>query len=78
MTDRGLSLCEAIRGEHHPETATWLNNTGELLLLQQRYSESCHLFSKAHSVFTEYSRTCLLSIANLGDDSLELFWCNED
>lgn len=57
MTDRGLSLCEVIRGERHSETATWLNNTGELLLLQQRYRESCHFFSKAHSVFSEYTQS---------------------
>lgn len=54
-TDRALSLCEAVRGEAHCETATWLNNTGELLLLAQRYDESCDFFMRARSIFVAYA-----------------------
>lgn len=51
MADRGLSLCETIHGESHSETAGWLNNTGELLLLHGRHQESYDFFAKAHKIF---------------------------
>lgn len=60
MTDRGLSLCESIHGETHLETAVWLNNAAELLLLQKRYEESCHFFRQAHTTFLEYVSFFLL------------------
>ncbi|TYZ58873.1 hypothetical protein PybrP1_000509 [[Pythium] brassicae (nom. inval.)] len=39
MADRGLSLSEALHGENHFETAAWLNNVGELLLLLGRHQD---------------------------------------
>lgn len=55
MADRGLSLSEALYGESHFETATWLNNVGELLLALGRHQECCDYFAKAHRTLHAYA-----------------------
>ncbi|TMW66406.1 hypothetical protein Poli38472_004171 [Pythium oligandrum] len=51
--EREMSLTEALYGQSHLQTLTWLNNTAEILWLLGRLDESEDYFTQAHRGFVE-------------------------